>query len=88
MKKDAKKDESAKKTYKMFINLNESYEQLIKNIEETSVYLREVRDLEDQVESESQNNIHKNMESLLNDYKQVKEENDTLAKNINKNSIK
>ncbi len=47
--KDAKKDETNKKVYKLFININDSYEQLIKTIEETSHIEREIRDLEDQV---------------------------------------
>ena len=76
--KDAKKDEANKKAYKLLININENYENLSNTIEETSVINREIRDLEDQVDSESQNNVHSNMESLVRDYKQIKEENDQL----------
>lgn len=49
MKKDAKKDETNKKVYKLFININDSYEQLLTTIEDTSHLERDIRDLEDQV---------------------------------------
>lgn len=66
----------------MFISINENYEQLIKTIEETSVIRREICDLEDQVDSETQNNVTANMDSLINDYKQIKEENEQLVKKL------
>jgi len=47
--KDAKKDETNKKVYKLFITINESYEQLIQNIEDSSHLDRDSKDLEDQV---------------------------------------
>lgn len=49
--KDAKKDEVNKKIYKLFININNSYEELLKGLETSSQVEREVLDLEDQVES-------------------------------------
>lgn len=49
--KDAKKDEANKKVYKLFISINDSYEQLIQTIEESSHFERDNRDLEDQVNS-------------------------------------
>lgn len=50
MNKDAKKDETNKKVYKLFININDSYEQLLTTIEDTSHLERDIRDLEDQVD--------------------------------------
>jgi chromosome segregation ATPase len=47
--KDAKKDETNKKVYKLFVSINESYDNLIKTIEDSSHLNREIRDTEDQV---------------------------------------
>ena len=47
--KDAKKDETNKKVYKLFVNINENYDNLIKTIERSSHVNREIRDMEDQV---------------------------------------
>jgi hypothetical protein len=44
--------------------------------------MRELCDLEDQVNSETQNSFASNMENLVNDYKQIKEENEQLLKKI------
>ncbi len=51
---------------------------MIKTIEESSHIERDNRDLEDQVNSESQNKIADNMEMVLKDFKQIKEENEAL----------
>lgn len=66
----------------MFIGINDSYEQLIRTIEESSHIERDNRDLEDQVNSESQNKVADNMEMVLKDYKQIREENDALKKSL------
>ena len=44
--------------------------------------MREICDLEDQVNSEQQNNFVNNMDSIVKDYKQIKEENEQLMKKI------
>jgi hypothetical protein len=80
--KDAKKDEANKKVYKLFIGINDNYEQLINTIEESSHIDREIRDLEDQITSESQNKVDENLSAALNDYKQIKEENEQLIAKI------
>lgn len=80
--KDARKDEMNKKVYKLFISINDSYEKLIQTIEESSHLERENRDLEDQVASETQNNVTDNMEMVKKDLKQIKEENESLMKNL------
>ena len=38
-----------KKVYRLFVSINENYEQLIKTIEDSSHLQRDIRDLEDQV---------------------------------------
>lgn len=80
--KDAKKDETNKKVYKLFIGINDNYEQLINTIEQSSHIDREIRDLEDQITSESQNKVDENMDALTKDYKQIKEENEQLVSKI------
>jgi chromosome segregation ATPase len=47
--KDAKKDETNKRVYKLFVNINENYDNLIRTIEDSSHINREIRDMEDQV---------------------------------------
>ena len=69
----------------MFVSINENYEKLIRTVEETSVLMRELCDLEDQVNSETQNNFSNNMVSLVSDFKQIKEENEQLMKKIKSN---
>ena len=85
LKQDAKKDETNKKVYKLFISINDSYDQLIKKIEESSHLNREIKDLEDQVNSESQNKVADNMNMVLKDYKQIKEENEQLMAKLKSN---
>ncbi|WAQ99139.1 CCD22-like protein, partial [Mya arenaria] len=70
--RDAKKDESVKKSYRCLAALHENCELLIKTVEETGVIMREIRELEDQVLA--------NLEKITADYQQMKKENDTLLK--------
>ena len=49
VEKDAKKDDTMKKVYKLFININENYEKLIQTIEQSNRIEKDNRDLEDQV---------------------------------------
>ncbi|XP_048348235.1 LOW QUALITY PROTEIN: coiled-coil domain-containing protein 22, partial [Sphaerodactylus townsendi] len=51
--KDAKRDEAVRKAYKYLAALHESCSQLIQTIEDTGTILREIRDLEEQIESET-----------------------------------
>lgn len=76
--KDAKLSEANKNVYKLFININSQYEKLIGDLEETSHLDRECRDLEEQVNLESQNKISDNINKVLSDLKQIKKENEEL----------
>ncbi|KAL4230380.1 Coiled-coil domain-containing protein 22 [Mactra antiquata] len=80
--RDAKKDESVKKAYRYLASLHESCELLINTVEETGVILREIRELEDQIESEGHKKVLANLEKISKDYQQIKKENDTLIKKI------
>lgn len=80
--RDAKKDESCRKAYKYLASLHENCKELIASVEETGLIVREIRDLEDQIEMESQKNTATNLERISGDYKQMKEENNALAKKL------
>uniref|UniRef100_A0A8C5A171 Coiled-coil domain-containing protein 22 n=1 Tax=Gadus morhua TaxID=8049 RepID=A0A8C5A171_GADMO len=80
--KDAKKDESVRKSYKYLAALHENCSQLIQTIEDTGTILREIRDLEEQIETESGNKTVANLERILADYKAVREENSALGSKV------
>lgn len=76
--KDAKQSEVNKKVYKLFVNINSDYEKMLESLEQTSQLDRECRDLEDQVDLEVQNKVSDNMAKVMDDLKQVKQENQQL----------
>ncbi|CAF0970764.1 unnamed protein product [Brachionus calyciflorus] len=76
--KDAKQSETNKIVYKLFISINTEYDKLLDDLEQTSQLDRECRDLEDQVNLESQNKIGDNIQKVMNDLKQIKQENEEL----------
>lgn len=80
--KDAKKDESVRKSYKHLAALHENCNQLIQTIEDTGSILREIRDLEEQIESENGNKTVANLERILDDYKSIRQENSALAAKV------
>ncbi|XP_027697028.1 coiled-coil domain-containing protein 22 isoform X2 [Vombatus ursinus] len=73
--KDAKKDDSVRKAYKYLAALHENCSQLIQTIEDTGTILREVRDLEEQIETETGKKTLSNLDQILEDYKAVRQEN-------------
>ncbi|XP_025085148.1 coiled-coil domain-containing protein 22 homolog [Pomacea canaliculata] len=77
--RDAKKDEGVKKAYRFLAALHENCEQLTKTVEDTGAILREIRDLEDQIETESHKKVLANLEKITEDYQQMKKENSALA---------
>lgn len=80
--RDAKKDETIRKAYKYLAALHENCNLLIKTVEDTGGILREIRDLEDQLESESNKKIVANLERIMADYQQMKKENSTLLSQL------
>ncbi|XP_040009373.1 coiled-coil domain-containing protein 22 isoform X2 [Xiphias gladius] len=80
--KDAKKDESVRKSYKYLAALHENCNQLIQTIEDTGTILREIRDLEEQIETENSNKTVANLERILDDYKAIRQENSALAAKV------
>ncbi|KAK7503834.1 hypothetical protein BaRGS_00004957 [Batillaria attramentaria] len=80
--RDAKKDEGVKKAYRFLAALHENCELLTKTVEETGVIMREIRDLEDQIETESHKKVLANLEKITEDYQQMKKENAGLMAKI------
>ncbi|KAJ7317449.1 hypothetical protein JRQ81_003611 [Phrynocephalus forsythii] len=76
--KDAKRDEAVRKAYKYLAALHENCSQLIQTIEDTGTILRETRDLEEQIESETSKKTLSNLERILSDYRAMKQENAAL----------
>ncbi|XP_067664009.1 coiled-coil domain-containing protein 22 homolog [Haliotis asinina] len=80
--KDAKRDEAVKKAYRFLAALHENCDHLIKTVEETGVIMREIRDLEDQIENESKNKVLANLEKITADFQQMKKENSAMIAKI------
>ncbi|CAH1778226.1 unnamed protein product [Owenia fusiformis] len=73
--RDAKKDEAVRKAYKYLAALHENCDILIKTVEETGFVMREIRDLEDQIDIETNKKVLDNLDKITADYKQMKKEN-------------
>ncbi|KAI5933922.1 coiled-coil domain-containing protein 22 isoform X2 [Manis javanica] len=73
--KDAKKDDAVRKAYKYLAALHENCSQLIQTIEDTGTIMREVRDLEEQIETEMGKKTLSNLEKICEDYRALRQEN-------------
>ncbi|XP_004588055.2 coiled-coil domain-containing protein 22 [Ochotona princeps] len=80
--KDAKKDDAARKAYKYLAALHENCSQLIQTIEDTGSIMREVRDLEEQIETEMGKKTLSNLEKIQEDYRALRQENANLLGRI------
>ncbi|XP_048191585.1 coiled-coil domain-containing protein 22 isoform X2 [Perognathus longimembris pacificus] len=77
--KDAKKDDAVRKAYKYLAALHENCSQLIQTIEDTGTIMREVRDLEEQIETEMGKKTLSNLEKICEDYRALRQENASLV---------
>ncbi|XP_046747901.1 coiled-coil domain-containing protein 22 homolog isoform X2 [Diprion similis] len=85
--KDAKTNEASRKAYKLLATLHSDCAELVTLVEETGATVREIRDLEEQIDSESAKNVGANLERITADLKQMKQETATLMTQLqNKNS--
>ncbi|KAG5193620.1 hypothetical protein JEQ12_019981 [Ovis aries] len=73
--KDAKKDDAVRKAYKYLAALHENCSQLIQTIEDTGTIMREVRDLEEQIETEMGKKTLSNLDKIREDYRALRQEN-------------
>ncbi|XP_062513614.1 coiled-coil domain-containing protein 22 homolog [Corticium candelabrum] len=79
---NVKKDEACRKAYKYLASMHESCGILITSVEETGNVMREIRELEDQIESEKQKKLDDSFGQISADLKQMKQENATLVAKI------
>nr|CAB3228419.1 coiled-coil domain-containing protein 22 homolog [Phallusia mammillata] len=84
MFKDARKNENIRQAYKYLVSLHDGCTELLRTVEETGAILREVRELEDQIDTESQKNAEENLKKIMKDYKEIKRENAEMIKAIRK----
>lgn len=67
----AKRDEPSKKAYKLLATLHSNCGDLVSLVQETGQILREVRDIEDQIEQERSRNAVANLEQITRDLQLV-----------------
>ncbi|XP_059518465.1 coiled-coil domain-containing protein 22-like [Myotis daubentonii] len=73
--KGAKKDGAVRKAYKYLAALHENCSQLLQTIEDLGTLLREVRDLEEQIETEMGKKTLGNLEKIQEDFRALRQEN-------------
>lgn len=62
-----KKDEYSKKVYKLLITLHSEFSELIDLVENTGSIQREIRDLDDLINFERQQNVQQKLEQIMKD---------------------
>ncbi|XP_055372658.1 coiled-coil domain-containing protein 22 homolog [Condylostylus longicornis] len=82
--KTAKRDEYSKKAYKLLATLHSDCSELVRLVQETGSVMREVRDLEDQIENEKSRNVSNNLEKITYDIKQMEKYSKDLQEQIRK----
>ncbi|CAO1395715.1 unnamed protein product [Diamesa hyperborea] len=74
--KTAKRDEHSKKAYKLLIVLHSEFSELINLIESTGSIQRELRELEEHIENERQQNVGDKLEQITKDLYLLEESNE------------
>ncbi|XP_072745612.1 coiled-coil domain-containing protein 22 homolog [Anoplolepis gracilipes] len=77
--RDARTNEASRKAYKLLATLHSDCNELVSLVEETGATIREIRDLEEQIDSESTKNVGANLERITADLKQMKQESAALT---------
>lgn len=87
----AKQDENAKRAYKLLATLHADLGGVVDLVTETGVVIREVRDIEDQVDMERSKNVAGNLEQILTDIQMMRQQQQQQQPNwlltINFNSV-
>lgn len=65
------KDEYSKKAYKLLISLHTEFSELINLIEGTGSIQREIRELDDQIDNERQQNVQKKLDQITKDLEMI-----------------
>ncbi|KAG5313604.1 CCD22 protein, partial [Pseudoatta argentina] len=77
--RDVRTNEASRKAYKLLATLHSDCNELVSLVEETGATIREIRDLEEQIDSESAKNVGANLERITADLKQMKQETAALT---------
>uniref|UniRef100_A0A1B0GPI5 Coiled-coil domain-containing protein 22 homolog n=1 Tax=Phlebotomus papatasi TaxID=29031 RepID=A0A1B0GPI5_PHLPP len=78
----AKRDENSRKAYKLLATLHADCAELVNYVQETGTITREIRDLEDQIETEKMRNVSANLERITSDLHQMQKESQVLEEKI------
>ncbi|XP_059612496.1 coiled-coil domain-containing protein 22 homolog [Phlebotomus argentipes] len=78
----AKRDENSRKAYKLLATLHADCAELINYVQETGATAREIRDLEDQIETEKMRNVSANLERITSDLHQMQKESQVLEEKL------
>lgn len=80
--RNAKKDEHAKKAYKLLVTLHSDCAELMALVQETGAVKREIRDLEDQIETERGRNTAANLAQICRDLAEMQSESQRLEESL------
>uniref|UniRef100_A0A1Q3F102 Coiled-coil domain-containing protein 22 homolog n=1 Tax=Culex tarsalis TaxID=7177 RepID=A0A1Q3F102_CULTA len=80
--RNAKKDEHAKKAYKLLVTLHSDCAELMALVQETGAVKREIRDLEDQIENERSRNTAANLAQISRDLVEMQAESQRLEESL------
>lgn len=80
--RNAKKDEHAKKAYKLLVTLHSDCAELMALVQETGAVKREIRDLEDQIETERSRNTAANLAQICRDLAEMQSESQRLEESL------
>ncbi|XP_054161570.1 coiled-coil domain-containing protein 22 homolog [Oppia nitens] len=80
--KDAKHNEWNRKCYKLLASMHEHCDQLLESVSAIGVILREIRQLEESVETERSGKTASNLSRILADLEQIRLENKQLTKQL------
>lgn len=75
----AKRDEHTKHAYKLLATLHADCADLVQLVQETGAVMRELRDLEEQIENEKSRNVAETLHRITTDLKLVQDEGAELA---------
>lgn len=78
----AKRDDHSRKAYKLLATLHADCAELVNYVQETGATAREIRDLEDQIETEKMRNVSGNLDRILADLHQMQKESQVLEEKI------
>ncbi|XP_035740613.1 coiled-coil domain-containing protein 22 homolog isoform X1 [Vespa mandarinia] len=84
--RDARTNEASRKAYKLLATLHSDCSELVSLFEETGATIREIRDLEEQIDTESAKNVGANLERITADLKQMKQETAALTAQLQSRS--